>query len=137
MSREWRSEGENRAEWAAMTILVTAIFQSDPRIRYCAVIDEEGREIAGGMRPGIESLEPEPETSRLRVQSVIGEAMAGTWDRLHGKADYVIVHRAKITVILFILSGSKSVLISAEPDFPLVRFPELAKIVEAFSARER
>jgi len=56
-------------------VLLARIFQSDRGIRYCAVIDEKGRENPGGMRPGIKSLESESESPRLQVQSVIALAM--------------------------------------------------------------
>lgn len=110
--------------------IVAKVFRSDRRIRYCAVIDEKSREIAGGMRPGIESLESESESPRLRVQSVIARAMAETWDNFHGKADYMIVHRGKITVFAYFLSDHRLVLVSTEPDYSLQRFQALAELID-------
>ena len=89
--------------YGAASQVIKALFDSDRRIRYGAVIGEKGEEIVGGMRPGIKSLESERESSRLRIQTLIGMAINRNWNELLGDADYIIVHRSKIVV--FILSS--------------------------------
>jgi hypothetical protein len=112
--------------------VVKALFESDKRIRYCAIIGEKGDEIVGGMRHGIKSLEPERASSRLRMQTLIGMALNRNWNDLLGDADYIIAHRTKVMLFIFPLSGIKSLLISAEPGFPLEEFRRIADIARGF-----
>jgi len=109
--------------------LVEMTLRFDSRVRYCAIIDERGAEIAGGMRPGVRSLESKSEGPRLRGQSVIVRAMAETWDDVHGRADYMIVHRGRVSLFFFFLAGSRLLLVSTEPDYPLQRFQALAELI--------
>jgi hypothetical protein len=117
--------------YGAASQVIKALFDSDRRIRYGAVIGEKGEEIVGGMRPGIKSLESERESSRLRIQTLIGMAINRNWNELLGDADYIIVHRSKIVVFIFPLSGMKSLLVSAEPDYPLKRLGEISDAAQA------
>jgi hypothetical protein len=109
--------------------VVGALLESDKRIRYCAIIGERGEEIVGGMRSGVKSLEPERESSRLRLQTMIGMAMNRDWNKLFGDADYIIVHRQKVVLFVFPLSGVKSLLVSAEPEYPLEEFRRVLDVV--------
>jgi len=117
--------------------IVEVLFESDKRIRYSAIIGEKGEELVGGMRHGIKSLERERESSRLRIQTLIGMAMNRNWDDLLGNADYIIVHRSKVMLFLFPLSGMKSLLVSAEPDYPLEEVRRIADIARSFLKGDR
>jgi hypothetical protein len=110
--------------------VVKALFESDGRIRYCAIIGEKGQEVVGGMRPGVKSLEPELESSRLRLQTLIGMAMNRNWNDLLGDANYIIANRDKVVLFIFPLSGVRSLLVSAEPDYPLEQFGQILDIVD-------
>lgn len=106
------------------------VFDFDARIRYCAVLDEMGRTITGGMRPGLPSLEPKDEAERVDIQMVVTRGMSDAADSYLGKTDYVVVHRDKLMFIALPRSGGKTVLISAEPDLPIERLKELKKVVD-------
>ncbi len=47
------------------------VFAFDSRIRFCALLDTAGRIAAGGMRPGLKSLEPGEEAERIDVQMAL------------------------------------------------------------------
>src|SRR5689334_12987263 len=85
-------------------LVVKALFELDKRIRFCAVIGEKGEEVDGGMRPGTKPLETERESSRLRIQTLIGMAINRNWNDMLGDAEYIIVHRIKVTLLIFPLS---------------------------------
>jgi len=112
--------------------ILKALFESDKRIRYCAIIGEKGEEIVGGMRHGIKSLEPERASSRLRMQTLIGMALNKNWNDVLGDADYIIAHRSKVMLFIFPLAGLRSVLISAEPEYPLEEFRRIADVARGF-----
>jgi len=120
--------GKADATYEAASFVLKALFDSDERIRYCAIIGEKGEEIVGGMKPGIKSLESERQSSRLRVQTLIGMAINKNWNDLLGDADYIVVHRSKVVIFIFPLSGIKSLLVSAEPDYPLEKLGRVADV---------
>jgi hypothetical protein len=106
------------------------VFGFDKRIRYCAILDEMGRVAGGGMRPGVQSLEPREEEERVDIQMVVARGMSDAAHPYLGKTDYVIVHRDRLMLIAFPRRGGKTLLVSAEPNFPLGRVGALAKVVD-------
>lgn len=98
--------------------LCNQIFKFDRRIRYAGVLDETGRLIAGGMRRGIASLEPQTEDLRLMANLTIQIGTDKTWDQYFGKTHYTFIKREKVNIITFNL-GEKLLLVSTEPDFSI------------------
>ena len=104
----------------------------DPRIRYCAVLDAMGRTIEGGMRPGLLSLEPDEEADKVDLQMVLIRGITEGARGYLGGVNYVIIHREKLMLIAIPASNGRTILVSAEPDFPLERakaFFELVKLL--------
>ena len=126
--REGVKSGKESSENKRAALVVKALFELDRRIRYCAVIGEKGEEVVGGMRPGTKSLETERESSRLRTQTLIGMAINKNWNDMLGDADYIVVHRSKVTLLIFPLSGLRSLLVSAEPDYPSEGFGRIVDV---------
>lgn len=58
-----------------------------------------GRETSGGMRPGVESLEPEDEAERVNLQVALTRGMAESAQSYFGVTNYVIIHREKLMLI--------------------------------------
>jgi hypothetical protein len=81
------------------------------------------------MRPRVKPLEPEVESSRLRLQTMIGMAMNRSWNDLLGHADYIIAHGQKVVLFVFPLPGARSLLVSAGPDYPLEEFRQVLGVV--------
>jgi hypothetical protein len=104
--------------------LLEKVFGLDKRIRYCAVLDEMGRTVTGGMRPGLESLEPEDEAQKVDLQVAVIRGMTEMGRGYLGGTNYVIIHREKLMLVAIPINR-KTVLISAQPDFPIERVKEL------------
>jgi len=104
--------------------IITEVFKFDRRVRSAAILDQEGRQIAGGMRKGIPSLEPQSEDLRLIAGLTIQLNTEKTWDRYFGKNQYTFIKRERVNIMTFYL-GSKLVLVSAEPDFTLQQAQDL------------
>lgn len=100
------------------------MFKFDRRIRSAAVLDHSGRQIAGGMRKGIPSLEPVSEDLRLIANITIQLSTDKTWDQYFGKIQYTFMKREKLNVLTFNV-GDKLLLVSTEPDFTLQQAQEL------------
>jgi hypothetical protein len=104
--------------------ICTEIFKFDRRIRSAIILDQTGRQIAGGMRKGIPSLEPQSEDIRLIAGITIQINNDRTWDRYFGKNQFTFNKREKLNIMTFYL-GDKLVLVSAEPDFTLQQAQDL------------
>ncbi|MDG6900080.1 MAG: hypothetical protein JRN59_04840 [Nitrososphaerota archaeon] len=104
--------------------IITEIYKFDRRIRSAQILDQSGRQIAGGMRKGIPSLEPQSEDIRLIAGITIQINTDRTWDRYFGKNQYTFNKRERLNIMTFYL-GEKLVLVSAEPDFTLQQAQDL------------
>ncbi|MDG6917365.1 MAG: hypothetical protein JRN11_01295 [Nitrososphaerota archaeon] len=104
--------------------IITEIYKFDRRIRSAQILDQSGRQIAGGMRKGIPSLEPQSEDIRLIAGITIQINTDRTWDRYFGKNQYTFNKRERLNIMTFYL-GDKLVLVSAEPDFTLQQAQDL------------
>jgi hypothetical protein len=114
--------------------ICTEAFKFDRRVRSASILDESGRTLAGGMRKGIPSLEPQSEDLRLIANITIQLSTDKTWDKYFGKTQYTFIKREKVSILTFPL-GNKLMLVSAEPDFTLQQAQDLRnQIVTAHSS---
>ncbi len=104
--------------------ICTEVFKFDRRVRSAAILDQTGRQIAGGMKKGIPSLEPQSEDLRLIAGMTIQMSSDRTWDRYFGKNQFTYQKRERLNILTFYL-GDKLVLVSAEPDFTLQQAQDL------------
>jgi hypothetical protein len=104
--------------------ICTEIYKFDRRVRSAIILDQSGRQIAGGMRKGIPSLEPQSEDLRLIANMTIQLNTDKTWDRYFGRNQFTFIKREKLNIMTFYL-GSKLVLVSSEPDFSLQQAQDL------------
>ena len=104
--------------------IITEMFKFDRRVRSATIIDQDGRQIAGGMRKGIPSLEPQSEDLRLIANLTIQLNTDKTWDKYFGRNQYTFIKRERLNIMTFYL-GAKLVLVSAEPDFTLQQAQDL------------
>jgi len=115
--------------------ICTEIFKFDRRIRSAIVLDQTGRQVAGGMRKGIPSMEPQSEDLRLIAGMTIQMSNDRTWDRYFGKNQYTFNKRERLNIMTFYLKD-KLILISAEPDFTLQQAQELRNQIVTNHAEE-
>lgn len=104
--------------------ICTEIFKFDRRIRSAQLLDETGKIIAGGMRKGIPSLEPQSEDLRLIATITIQLSTDKTWDKYFGRTQFTFIKREKVNVMTFNM-GTKLFLVSTEPDFTLQQAQDL------------
>ena len=104
--------------------ICTEMFKFDRRVRSAIILDKTGRQIAGEMKKGIPSLEPQSEDIRLIAGITIQLNTDATWDKFFGKLQFTYQKRERLNIITFYL-GDKLVLVSAEPDFTLQQAQDL------------
>jgi hypothetical protein len=109
-----------------------SLLHFDPHIRCIYVVGLDGKAISSASREGLVSLEPEGEMSSILSRTAIGMGMGSTMDKYHGKFRAVVAVRERVSIILFPLFD-RTVLISADPDFPLTRTWDLAKLLDTIS----
>jgi len=115
--------------------ICTEIFKFDRRVRSAIILDQSGRQIAGGMKKGIPSLEPQSEDIRLIAGITIQINSDLTWDRYFGKLQFTYQKRERINIMTFYL-GDKLVLVSMEPDFTLQQAQDLRNQIVTNHASE-
>ncbi len=113
----------------------TEMYKFDRRVRYAAILDETGRQIAGGMRKGIPSLEPQSEDLRLIATITIQLSTDKTWDRFFGRSQYTFIKREKVNILTFSI-GNKLLLVSTEPDLTLQQAQDLRNQIVTNHATE-
>lgn len=112
---------------------IAKIHLFDRRIRYCALVDDKGNVIAGGIRRGLTQFVPPEEMAKLHIQETLHRGMLEGWNKLLGRVNVTIVQRQKNLQIRFFLASGRNLAVSAEPDFPLGKVEKLAKFVDALS----
>ena len=115
--------------------ICTEIFKFDRRVRSAIILDQTGRQIAGGMRKGIPSMEPQSEDLRLIAGMTIQMSNDRTWDMYFGKNQFTFNKRERLNIMTFYLKD-KLVLISAEPDFTLQQAQEVRNQIVTNHAEE-
>jgi len=110
-------------------VLCDQIFAADSRVRYSVVLDEAGRVVAGGMRPGVKSVETLEHEQRVDFQVTILAGVIKTWSKVFGPASFVFFKHEKINLIVFPIAN-KQLDVSTQPDFPLEDVPKILTIVD-------
>ena len=115
--------------------ICTEIFKFDRRVRSAIILDKSGKQIAGGMKKGIPSLEPQSQDIRLIAGITIQINNDLTWDNYFGKLQFTYQKRERISIMTFYL-GDKLVLVSMEPDFTLQQAQDLRNQLVTNHAQE-
>lgn len=110
-----------------MAQLYNRIMKFDKRIRFAALVDGNGRILEGGMREGVEPLEPLEKTPHLIARLVTLEKAEDLAD-FFGKPEYSILVHEKITAMIF-RSGKRLILVTADRKFALNKVARLCKLV--------
>lgn len=84
--------------------LCESIFALHDDIRYAAVVDDTGLQIAGGMRKGIDSIVDQPNEELYLAQTALRKSMRQRFDENMGKARFAYIEREKISILTFYLN---------------------------------
>ena len=103
--------------------LCDTIFALEPSIRFAGVIDKMGNLVAGGMKKGIQPLEPKEERRKLYLEFALRNAMRQDFDSEYGKVIYTLSEREKIKITSFPM-GENLVLVSVDKEGDHVRLIE-------------
>ena len=110
--------------------LYNRIMKFDKRIRFAALVDGNGRILEGGMREGVEPIEPLEETPRL-IAKLVSVQKAEDLADFFGKPEYSILVHERLIALIF-RSGKGFVLITAGRNFG---FNKVARLHNLLSKR--
>ncbi len=108
--------------------LYNRIMKYDKRIRFAALVDGNGRILEGGMREGIEPIEPLEKTPHL-IAKLVSVQKAEDLAEFFGKPEYSILVHEDIIAMIF-RSGKGFVLVTAGKKFTLSKVARLRNLVK-------
>ena len=111
-----------------MVKIYDRLMRFDKQIRFAAVVDGRGRILEGGMREGLEPLEPLEKTPHL-IAKLVSVVKAEDLDEFFGKPEYSILIHEKLIAFIF-RAGKKFVLVTAGRKFGLNKVGRLLKVVK-------
>jgi len=113
---------------------VEEILSLNRAIRYCGIINKEGKVLAGSLRKGVESLEPSSMNPKLITQLAILIGADKGWDAYLGETDYFLIHKSKIDLLLFPIKGSNGVLVTTEVPLPTAKLSAIRKAIVQYES---
>jgi hypothetical protein len=121
-----------RSQFLAWELLEVArlydrLMRFDKGIRFAAVVDARGRILEGGMREGLEPIEPLEKTPHL-IAKLVSILKAEDLNEFFGKPEHSILIHEKLVVFIF-RSGSKFVLVTANRKFGVNKAARLGTII--------
>ena len=109
-----------------LSAIYNRIMKLDKRVRFAALVDENGRILDGGMREGVEPIEPLEKTPELIAKLVSVEKAEGLAE-FFGKPEYSILVHEDVIAIIF-RSKKRFVLVTADRTIPLSKTAGLRKL---------
>ena len=111
----------------AMARLYDRLMRFDRQVRFAAVVDGRGRILEGGMREGLQPIEPLEKTPHL-IAKLVSVQKTEDLAEFFGKPEYSILLHEKIIAFIF-RSGKRFVLVTAGRRFALSKVSRLRTIV--------
>ena len=102
----------------------------DKKIRFVGLINPNGRLVAGGMKPGFQSLEEERDNEMLYMELVLRAKMRKEFDKVLGPVKFAMSYRDMLIIMSFPVNDN-ILLISVEKDIDFSKLP--FKILEIIS----
>lgn len=112
----------------AVVKLYNRLMRFDRLIRFAAVVDGHGRIIEGGMREGVEPIEPLEKTPHL-IAKLVSVLKAEDLNEFFGKPEYSILIHEKVVAVIFRV-GKKFVLVTAGRRFSMNKMARLLALVK-------
>jgi hypothetical protein len=113
--------------------LCKKILELDPKIRFAGIISEMGRLVAGGMRPGLLSLEESKDNEMIFLQLALKVNLRKAFDKVFGPVKFSMAYRENLILMSFPVSG-QILLISAEKNIDFFKLP--TKVLELVNSEK-
>lgn len=107
--------------------LYNRIMKFNKHVRFAALVDGNGRILEGGMREGVEPVEPLEKTPHL-IAKLVSLVKAEDLAEFLGKPEYSISVHEEIVAVIF-RTGKRFVLVTMDRKFPLAKVAKLRDLV--------
>lgn len=87
---------------------------SEPKIRFCGVINSLGRIVTGGFKDGIQPIDNDSLRKMLYIQSTLELSMKREFDEALGNTNYITTHRDNVAIITIPILQNCLLLLSVE-----------------------
>ncbi|MDH3677267.1 MAG: hypothetical protein OEQ12_03090 [Nitrosopumilus sp.] len=87
---------------------------NEPKIRFCGIINSQGRIVTGGFRNEIKPLDNEDLRRMLYMQSSLELSMKGEFDDSLGNVNFITTYRDNVTIITVPIKQNYLLLMSVE-----------------------
>jgi len=104
------------------------VFRLHSEVRYAELFDEECRSLAGGMRPGVVSIDPPEVSERVDVDTARFGLMLLKHKKYYGSLNYIYVEMEKVNVVVLPV-GEKILVVALNPTIGLNIIPKLKKVI--------
>ena len=105
------------------------VLSLDSRIRFCGLINENGRLVAGGMKNGFKSLEDSRDDEMLYMELVLRAKMRKEFDKVLGPVEFAMSYRDKLIIMSFPVDNN-ILLVSSEKGIDFSKIPfDIIKII--------
>ena len=115
-----------RFDLSKLKAVYSRIMKFDKRVRFAALVDSKGRILDGGMREGVQPIEPLEKTPHLIARLVSVRKVEALTEFL-GKQEYSILVHDELLAVIF-RSKRKFVLVTADRKLPLNKVLGLRKL---------
>ena len=115
-----------RFDLSKLKAVYSRIMKFDKRVRFAALVDSKGRILDGGMREGVQPIEPLEKTPHL-IARLISVRKVEALTEFLGKQDYSILVHDELLAVIF-RSKRKFVLVTADRKLPLNKVLGLRKL---------
>jgi len=119
-----------RFDLSKLKAVYSRIMKFDKRVRFAALVDSKGRILDGGMREGVQPIEPLEKTPHL-IARLVSVQKAKALTEFLGKQEYSILVHDEILAIIF-RSKRRFVLVTADRKLPLNKAVGLRKLAMAW-----
>lgn len=107
------------------------IVKLDPKMRSARFINGRGHLVAGGMKPGILSLESQKQDEMMFMELSLRVRMRHEFDKEFGVVHFSLSYREIVIVMSFPLANDDVLLVSCEKDVDFGKLPfKILKLVE-------
>jgi len=112
------ARSQSQARRRALEKQIEDIFQLDGRIRFVAVYQDQYM-LAGGMRKGVQSFEPEEQAMDIDLRlAKVGEIATG-WQKWFGSLEGIVLKYAKLSLAFMPLRQNRFLVLSSDPAIDL------------------
>ncbi len=95
--------------------IVEAVFSLSPEIRYAEIFNSRGVGVAGGMRPGVKSVDPPRTAAKIDVETARYALLLMRQRRYYGRMRYLYVEMERVNVLITPLNSWVLVLTTNPP----------------------